>query len=835
MVKKNIEVSYTQNRELSWLNFNKRVLEEADAKEVKLLEKLKFMEIFESNLNEFFMVRVGSLYDLTLNEAEIIDNKTGMNQWEQIDAILDRIPEMYDLKDEYYNNVEAQLRDNGIYNLYPEELDEGEYKEIESYFDNYIRPVLSPQIIDIYHPFPYLANKESYIIMRLRRKYDKDSPKKLRKYEHAYSNKDFIGILSIPNILPKFIKLSGDKERHIMIEKIVKEFAGKAFNQYDIKAKHVIRVTRNMDLKVDELDYDHFDSWDVDFKDVMSDLIKKRARLQAVRLEVECRNCDDADKKLIKYIMDELNLDEKNVIYSKSPLSMSYVYDYIGNLPKELSGTLTYEPYTPQNSIFVDSRRPMIEQIREKDVFLSFPYESINPLIDMLREAAHDPKVVSIKITIYRLANNSQIVSQLVAAAENGKEVTVLMELKARFDEKNNIIWANRLEEAGCNIIYGFDRFKVHSKICLITRFDENKFEYITQVSTGNYNEKTAKLYTDFCLMTGDESIGRDAVRYFNNMMIGELEEDYNELMVSPYSLGIKLEQLIDEEIKKGEDGYIRLKMNSISDKIIMSKLSEASQKGVKIDMIVRGICCLVPGVKGKTDNIRIMNVVGRFLEHHRVYCFGKGADMKVYISSADFMTRNLRKRVEVACPIKDKDIKNEINHILDLMFSDNVKGRQIDSTGNYIPNAGNTQRRVDSQYKLMKEAMLKADPLYERVFSEEYSEEEESGEREADSKTAEELLSDIVELSELTDESSVTEEQKVEDTETEDSEIEDSDDLSSEKNQSLYEEQNYKSGEDDTEDDTDEVVEESRIARDKGGIMKVFKKVIRNKPTTMV
>lgn len=698
------DTSFTQNRELSWLNFNERVLEEADDPLVKPLEKLKFIEIFDSNLTEFFMIRVGSLYDLTLEEMEIIDNKTNMNQREQIEAIMTRLRPLYEKKDLYYNNLLQELKEFGIHILDPKELTEEEYKEIEDYFDNFITPILSPQIVDSFHPFPHLVNKDLYVVLRMRRIYGPEVSKKVQKNDITYENKDFIGIITVPNVLPSFYTLSSGETRFILTEKIVHEFASKIFEHYEVKAESIIRVTRNGDVKSDDVDFD----FDTDYKELMTELIKKRNRLQPVRLEVQ----GSLDKSLQKYLLNELELKERNLFICESPLAMGFAYGMIDAIPSEISAPLLNSPFKPQPSIMVDPRKRVMDQVKEKDLFLSYPYESMEPMIRLLREAAEDPEVVSIKITIYRLANHSQIAEQLAYAAENGKEVTALMELKARFDEENNIEWSTYLEEAGCKILYGFGEYKVHSKICLITKYTDRGYEYITQVATGNYNEKTAKLYTDFCMMTTHEGIAKDAVKFFNNMAIGELQGEYEHIMVSPYSMNIGLEKLIDEEIEKvkqGRRGLIRLKLNSISDRKTMEKLSEASQAGVEIKMIVRGICCLLPHIKDRTENISIMSIVGRYLEHHRIYCFGEDEVAKIYISSADFMTRNLRRRLEIACPIYDEDIKKEIIHIMNIMYADNLKGRQINAEGFFEANIGDPEQKIESQKVLMLEAIEKA------------------------------------------------------------------------------------------------------------------------------
>ena len=681
------DISFTQNRELSWLKFDQRVLEEANDRDVPVLERIKFFSIFDTNLEEFFMVRVGSLTDFKNLKKKPVDSKSGMTSDEQLDAILSDCIDLYRQKDQVYGQIVDELKVNGINFLKVSELSEKDRKSVEFYFNTKIEPILNFQVVDRVHPFPRLPNLALSVLFALVGQKDEES--------------NNIGLIQVPDKVKRYLKINDTS--FVFIEDIIKEFGYQVFEGYEVVNKYTISLTRNTDISYDDDDYDI----DQDFRDYMKGKLKKRKRLHPVRLEVD----KDLPDSSIEFLTSQFDLDKKNIFVTKSLMQAGFLFGLVEDLPENLITNHTYKPFTPQPSAMVNPNRKMMDQIDNKDIFLSFPYESMDPVIRLLEEAAEDDTVVSIKITLYRIAHDSKIAKALIKASENGKDVIVLMELRARFDEDNNILWSSQLEDAGCKILYGFDNYKTHSKICLITRVDhQGNINYITQVATGNYNEKTAKLYTDFSLMTANGAIGLDAKDLFDNVMLGNLDGEYKNLMVSPKSMQEGLEKLIDEQIKiqeNGGNGYIRLKLNSISDRILIDKLSEASNAGVKIEMLVRGITCILPGVKDRTENIEIYSVVGRFLEHHRVYQFGQGEDSKVYISSADFMTRNIRHRMEVAIPIFDQDIKNRIIDFLDLMFSDDVKIRKLLANGEYtkVQNINN----IDAQATLASQAQKRS------------------------------------------------------------------------------------------------------------------------------
>lgn len=664
-----MDISFTQNRELSWLKFNERVLDEASDKNVRLFERLKFYSIFDSNLEEFFMVRVGSLTDLSNLKKKAVDNKSGMTPEVQLDEIMKRSIPLFVKKDKVFDDIVEDLKKEGFYFNKVRDLEDKEKEYLGYYFDSKIEPLLNFQIVDTVRPFPRLPNLSLSVIFKLK----KDSKNKKKDKGEDFA----LGLIFVPDKIQRYIKIS-DKTV-VLIEDIIKEFGAKVFDQYEPISKYVMTLTRNTDIKYNDDDFDV----ETDFRSYMSKMLKKRKRLQPVKLEVDV----ELDSDIKEFLKEKLPLKEENIFVTTSPQRAGFIYDLIDDMPEDMKEKHLDPPFEPQKSPMVVEDRPMTDQIENGDILLSYPYESMDPLIDLLNEAAEDDSVVSIKITLYRIAKDSKVAKALIKAAENGKEVFVLMELRARFDEDNNIIWSSRLEDAGCKIVYGFDNYKCHAKVLLITRVKDDKISYITQVATGNYNEKTAKQYTDFSFMTSNAEIGTDAKELFDNIMIGNLEGNFKHLLVSPKSMQEGLDRLIDEQIerqKESGDGYIRLKMNSISDRELIDKLSEASQAGVKIVMMVRGITCILPGIEGKTDNIEIYQIVGRFLEHHRVYQFGRGIDAKVYLSSADFMTRNIRNRMEVAVPIYDEDIKLRIMKFLDIMFADDVKIRKLNSDGTY-------------------------------------------------------------------------------------------------------------------------------------------------------
>ena len=648
------------NRELSWLKFNERVLEEAENKKVPLCERLTFASIYQSNLDEFFRVRVGSLVDQMLLGGKIRDNKTKMTAKEQIQAVLHQVTKLNRRKDAVYETIMGQLEEQGVRMVDFRKVSKKESEYLERYFLSEIAPVISPTIVGKRQPFPFLKNNEIYAVVVLQTK----------------SGKEKLGIIPCSNTGFKRLVELPTAGTYMLVEELILHYIPKVFERYNIKAKSLIRVTRNADIDADAL-YDE----DLDYRDFMTELIKRRKKLAPVRLELT----REMDGEIVDILCDYLELDSDHVFQVQSPLDLSFVFEIQDTLRKVPE--LFYEKRIPQRSAQFKEDESIFPQLKEKDKLLSYPYESMKPFLNFLREAANDKDVISIKMTLYRVAKHSKIVEYLIDAAENGKEVLVLVELKARFDEENNIEWSRRLEDAGCRVIYGLDGYKVHSKLCLVTRKSEGQVEYYTQIGTGNYNEKTARLYTDLSLMTANVEIGVEAAKVFQALSMEETVDNVEHLLVAPRCLQSRILSMIDEEIsyaKEGKEAYIGLKMNSLTDKKIIDKLIEASQAGVKIDMVIRGICCLIPGVKGRTENIQVRSIVGRFLEHSRIYIFGTQEREKIYIASADFMTRNTLRRVEVAAPIYDKDLKVQLEEMFITMLSDNQKARQEDSHGNY-------------------------------------------------------------------------------------------------------------------------------------------------------
>lgn len=676
--------NYTQNRELSWLKFNQRVLEEAKDSSVPLLERMKFVSIFTSNLDEFFMIRVGSLYDMSLTDNSTIDSRSGMNPKEQLDAIFAAVAPLYKERDKTYSEIKKLLNPYGVCGLSIKELEQQEKKYVKKYFKDQILPILSPQIVDANHPFPHLLNKELYVIASLKQ-----------------NGTSMIGIVPVPQFVSDILYLPGHDIRYIRMEKVIMEYLDVVFDKYEVSNKNYICVTRNADVSPDDEALEIND----DFRLLMQETLHKRRRMAVVRMET----AEPLDKELEKYFCDKFKITPAQIYRTKMPMKLDYIFSIMDKVPASLKRSLIDEPFTPQPSRYLTDGK-VIPQVKKKDILLSYPYESMDPFLRMIKEAAYDPTVLTIRITIYRLAKKARLVEYLCAAAENGKEVTVLIELRARFDEQNNIDWSERLEEAGCRVIYGFEGYKVHSKICLITYRNRNNIEYITQVGTGNYNEKTATMYTDVSLITADKGIGEDAAVFFKNMSIGNLNGSYQHIIVSPTSLKPKVLSLMDEEIKKGTNGRIIMKMNSVTDVDFIQKVSEASNAGVKVDLIVRGICCILPGVKGYTENLHVTSIVGRYLEHPRIFLFGTGADQKIYIGSADMMTRNTEKRVEVACPVYDETIRKQLTHMLKIMLADNVKARELKSDGKYYMKEKGTSK-VNSQEYFMREAITVRHP----------------------------------------------------------------------------------------------------------------------------
>ena len=671
--------SYTQNRELSWLKFNERVLEEAYAEEVPLYERLKFIAIFTSNLDEFFMVRVGSLYDMSLDGDDQIDNKTGLSPSQQLERIYHAVEPLYKKRDRYFREVENALRAYGIADLSIDELKGDDAVFVYDYWRSCVLPVLSPQIVDDHHPFPFVANKVPHVAVELQKK-----------------KRTIMGLIPMPAALPSLLFLPGQGIRYVHLEEVICRYAEEAFPAYPVLSRNIFCVTRNADISPEDEEFAPAG----DFREKMKKLVKQRSRLAPVRLE-----CAQLLNDFFFGILSEkLGLTRAQVYATEAPFTMSYVYGLSQKFDEDMEKRLCYRPFTPQLV-----RGSLFEFPRGRDVLLSYPYESMQPFLRLVRRAANDPGVTSIQITIYRLAKEAKLIDSLCLAAENGKEVLVLIELRARFDEQNNIDWSERLETAGCRVIYGFEGFKVHSKVCLITRLEHGNPRYVTQIATGNYNEKTAAQYTDLSLITADQNIGHDAAEFFRNMAIGNLEEEYKTLMVAPRCMKSRIMELIDEEIKKGKDGQIIFKVNSVTDLEVINKLSEASCAGVRIMMLVRGICCLLPGVPGYTENIRVFSIVGRYLEHSRIYSFGAGSEQKLYISSADLMTRNMQRRVEVAVPIYAPHIRERVNHILDIYFRDTAKARELKSDGNY-ERFPDYRTGLSAQEQFMAEALENAD-----------------------------------------------------------------------------------------------------------------------------
>lgn len=670
------------NRELSWLKFNERVLEEAESESVPLCERLSFISIYQSNLDEFFMVRVGSLIDQMTLSPNVKDNKTQMTPKEQIKAISESVAVLNRRKDAAYESLMKKIEDCGIKIVDFHKISKKKSECLETYFDEEVAPLIAPTMVGKKQPFPFLKNREIYAVAVLEGK----------------NGKEKLGIIPCTSsVVPRLIALPEQSGVFMLSEELILHYIPKVFKGYFVKAKSLIRVTRNADI-----DPDAMNDEDLDYREFMVNLIKKRRRLSPVRLELS----RELDGDIVDTLCDFLNMERKNIYRNETPLEMSFLFqiqDMLRNVPE-----LFYEKRIPQKSPQFKSGESILAQIRQKDKLLSYPYDSIKPFLEMLREAANDDQVIAIKMTLYRVARQSKVVEALIEAAENGKDVLVLVELKARFDEENNIEWSRRLEAAGCQVIYGLDGYKVHSKMCLIIRKNESGCaEYYTQIGTGNYNEKTSRLYTDLSLMTYEQRIGQEASAVFQALAKGETIEETHDLLVAPKCLQNKVMEMIDEEIehaKKGEEAYIGIKINSLTDKKIIDKLIEASQAGVQIDLIVRGICCLIPGVEGMTEHIHVISIVGRFLEHSRIYIFGTKEREKVYIASADFMTRNTIHRVEVATPIYDMDIKARVKKMFSVMLRDNQQARFLCADGNYA-RITNQEEPLNSQEYFYKEA----------------------------------------------------------------------------------------------------------------------------------
>ena len=673
---------YTQNRELSWLRFNQRVLEEAADEDNPLLERLKFVAIFSSNLDEFFMVRVGSLFDLAAVSPEAVDNKTGMTPIQQLRRIYETVPGLIEQKKRIYAGVRAALAEAGVEDVTYPSLSAKEEKHVDRYFKADILPILSPIIIGSHHPVPHLVSKRLYVTAQLQDK----------------KGKSAVGILPVPQSLPAYVVLPDSDLRFIRTEEILLHWAPTLFGAYQVLETCIISVTRNADISFDE---EKFEDTEEDFRKQVLKLLKKRGRLAVVRMELNHEISEQFFIRLTKLVQ----VDGEQCFIDPCPLQMGYVYALAGALSRGKAKRLSYQPYVSRWPEDLEREKDILPQIQRRDRLLFYPFDSVEPFLRLLSEAAERPDVLSIKITIYRLASSSKIAHILCRAAENGKEVLVLMELRARFDEANNVAWSELLEEAGCQVVYGMEGFKCHSKICLITLRDKGKMRYITQIGTGNYNEKTNAMYTDLTLMTADEGIGQDAVRFFRNMLVNDLAGQYQELLVSPYGIKEQLYTLIDQEMEKGTEGYICIKANSVTERGIIDKLRAASQAGVQVELIIRGICCLLPGVEGETERIHVTSIVGRFLEHARIYCFGKGADAEMYLSSADLMTRNLKRRVEIACPVHDREMREQLQWMLTCQLRDNGKASFLCPDGTYHRKEHTLSAPCNSQEQFMAES----------------------------------------------------------------------------------------------------------------------------------
>ncbi|UMM46366.1 polyphosphate kinase 1 [Lawsonibacter asaccharolyticus] len=649
---------YMQNRELSWLTFNERVLEEARDPSNPLAERLKFVSIFTSNLDEFFMIRVGSLYDMAVMGDDQVDSRTGLLPSQQLEAIYRRAVLLMEQRDQVYAQLQTQLQAYGVCEVSPGQLAGKDKDFLKTYFKTQLLPILSPQIVDINHPFPHLQNKSVYVVARLHGK-----------------DRSLFGIVPVPPSAPEVVYLPGEGLRYVRTEQLLLDNLKRVFDPYGVAEKNCVCVTRNADIAPQDEGFDVDD----DFRCQMQKLLHKRKRMAVVRLECAA----PLSEALSAFLCKRCHVAPAQIFLSQAPMRMGFVHPMLKKLPEPLHSALLYPPFSPQTPP-KPKRETYLHLVQRRDLLLSYPFESMEPFLRLIREAASDPSVLSIQITIYRLAQKARLVEYLCAAAENGKEVTAVIELRARFDEQNNIDWSERLEDAGCRVIYGFSDYKIHSKVCLITLKGKSGIQYVTQIGTGNYNEKTSEQYTDLSLITADQGIGRDAAEFFKNMAVGNLEGSYHNLLVSPSNLKQIILLLIGEETARGSHGRIIMKMNSLTDYDVMEKLAEASRAGVRVDLIIRGICCLRPGVPGHTEHISVTSVVGRFLEHSRIYSFGSGENQRLFLGSADMMTRNTQRRVEVICPVYATHTKARLNHILDILLRDTVKARALDSEGSY-------------------------------------------------------------------------------------------------------------------------------------------------------
>jgi len=683
------------NRELSWLEFNRRVLSESLNPKIPLMERLKFLSIYFSNLDEFFMVRVGSLHDQSIVEPNKLDDKTGLNAAGQIDAILKKVAEINPIAERAWESIKQQMRAQDIDLMDTQHLNKLDEQIVQKYFSENIRPLLSPQIIDRQHPFPFLKNKEQFVLTVLENKEKEKEKDKSKDKSQTKGDSLKLGIVSFSHLPPYFIFTLNQRRRVLFTADIILFCAQKLYGKQKVVEKHIMRVTRNADISVDEGLYD----FDIDFRGVMEEMLKKRRRLDVVRLQFS----SIPGERVVNFLCKKFKVTPACFLVQSIPLDFSFGFA----LPSAL------DPHKEEKSWFYHEAKPFVpvdfakgdaggafNYLQNHDLLLSFPFHSTKPFVDLLYEAADDPSVVSIKISLYRLANHSKIASALAHAAEKGKEVLCVLELRARFDEQNNIDYATMLEEAGCTVIYGLSDYKIHAKLCLITRKVHNQIQYITQVGTGNYNEKTSELYTDLSFISTDPKMGEDATRVFQALCVGEVVESTERLWVAPNCFESNVLRYIQEQIdlaRSGGEGYVFIKVNSLNDMEIMEKLIEASQAGVKVEMVIRGICCLCPGIPGYTDNIRIKSIVGRYLEHSRIFIFGTGEQQRIFMGSGDLLNRNTRRRVEVFAEVRDGDPRREILHLVDAIRMDNQNSWEMLSDGSYVKDNSDHAEPLDS------------------------------------------------------------------------------------------------------------------------------------------
>lgn len=686
------DFSYTQNRELSWLRFDNRVLDEAFDESVPLFERLKFVSIFESNLDEFLMVRVGGLSDLAELKKQPVDNKSNMTASEQVDAVMAEMPELLTRWESIFKSIEGKLDTLGVHRARVDSLTPEERTFVTRYFQAYVSPVISPLVIDPRHPFPNLRNGALYLACGLDGVTDEES---------------LLGLIEIPASMNRVVEIPSPTGTYsyILLEDVILACLDNCFGSYKPLDRALIRVTRNADIDPDGEGVEE----EEDYRQHMKRILKKRLRLQPVVLAVS----GSLEKATLKTIRKALELSRRSVFTCDIPLNLGYVFGIEGKIPEHLRNELLFTPFKPQPNPTIDMTRSIREQVLQHDKLLFYPYEAMNPFLDLVHEAAYDPECISLRITLYRVAKQSRLCESLIDAAENGKEVTVLMELRARFDEQNNIEWAERLEEAGCTVIYGSEGFKCHSKICQLTYREGMALTRLTLLGTGNFNEKTAKLYSDFMLMTAHPGIGEDANLFFRNLSLGNLRGDYRFLGVAPVGLKPLIMRGLDREIQRalaGEPARVFFKLNSLTDREVIDKIAEASCAGVRVDMIIRGISCLKPGVPGKTENVHVRSIVGRFLEHARVYAFGVDSDM-IYLSSADMMTRNTEHRVEIAFPVLDPTCRALVHEYMGMQLRDNVKARSLTSDGTWVPvERAEGERPFNSQEALLERAYRNAE-----------------------------------------------------------------------------------------------------------------------------